>query len=91
MYTPVNPVLLYKSGVKGSKLYRHVFVMKGKYLDFYVQFFYVHAIAESGAIEFDEFVKMYLTLRTKPMDTHRTIKALFKKLDADKDGYLGFR
>lgn len=44
----------------------------------------------SGAIEFDEFVKMYLTLRTKPMDKSRTIKALFNKLDADNDGYLGF-
>ena len=34
---------------------------------------------------------MYLTLRTKPMDKGRTIKALFHKLDTDNDGHLGFR
>ena len=27
MYTPVNPVLLYKRGLRVSKLYRRVFVM----------------------------------------------------------------
>ena len=48
-------------------------------------------LSGSGAIEFDEFVKMYLTLRTKPMDKGRTIKALFHKLDTDNDGHLGFR
>ena len=47
--------------------------------------------AGSGAIEFDEFVKMYLTLRTKPMDKGRTIKALFQRLDTDNDGHLQFR
>ena len=31
MYTPVNPSLLYKSGVQGgSTLYRHVFVMNSQ-------------------------------------------------------------
>lgn len=44
----------------------------------------------SGAIEFDEFVKMYRTLRTKPMDCSKTIRALFCKLDTDNDGHLGF-
>ena len=48
-------------------------------------------LSGSGAIEFDEFVKMYFTLRTKPMDKGRTIKALFHKLDTDNDGHLGFR
>ena len=48
-------------------------------------------LSGSGAIEFDEFVKMYRTLRTKPMDCSKTIRALFCKLDTDNDGHLGFR
>ena len=54
-------------------------------------FFFFFVFAGSGAIEFDEFVKMYLTLRTKPMDKGRTIKALFQRLDTDNDGHLQFR
>ena len=31
MYIPVTPVLLYKKGLRGSKLYRHVFVMVARH------------------------------------------------------------